>query len=142
MGKWKFFSLCALIFIPILNLVVLQVADNLNTLVVEQPMEESLDVCLSSLYLCLIKQEDEKILSRVLYTTRKAFFMHELKNDSKNWVRRICYYNALLQVLKNSDSPKFLEFVGKNAPKDRKQSQIEDLAAQVQLLCEKSVIQD
>ena len=105
-------------------------------------MEESLDVCLSSLYLCLIKQEDEKILSRVLYTTRKAFFMHELKNDSKNWVRRICYYNALLQVLKNSDSPKFLEFVGKNAPKDRKQSQIEDLAAQVQLLCEKSVIQD
>ena len=71
--------------------------------------------------------------------------MHELKNEPEEWIRRKLYYNSILEVLKNpnfdreqtENTESFVNYVKKNAPRDRKQTHIEDLASQVLLLCEK-----
>ena len=76
----------------------------------------------------------------------RGFFKHELKNEPQEWLRRKLYYNSVRKVIKTLDyssgmlennQQNFVNFVKKNVGKDRKQSQLEELASEVQLICEK-----
>ena len=83
----------------------------------------------------------------LLFLMKKArgFFKHELKNEPQEFLRRKLYYNSVLKVMKTMDfsssleenEKAFVNFVKKNVAKDKKQSQLEDLASEVQLICEK-----
>ena len=132
-----------------LYIMCLQIMDNLCTLIHDQPLDSIHMVdCLSNLMLTILPQEK---LLRIMLKKSRGFYMHELKNEPTEWIRRKLYYNGVLQILKSLDSSRsekgtkieqdgalqFVNFVKKNVLKDRKQSQIEDVVSQVQLLCEK-----
>ena len=76
----------------------------------------------------------------------RGFFKHELKNEPQEWLRRKLYYNSVLKVMKTLDSSSgsleeneqtFVNFVKKNVAKDKKQTQLEEVASEVQLMIEK-----
>ena len=85
----------------------------------------------------------------LLFVMKKArgFFKHELKNEPQEFLRRKLYYNSILKVMKTIDFSStlqenertFVNFVKKNVAKDRKQPQLEEVASEVQLLCEKFI---
>merc|ERR1711890_95487 len=95
-----------------------------------------------------IEHGSEKLAKALLKKTR-GFFNHEKINESQEWIRRQLYYDFVFKVLKSLDSQDssslsgnanavtFVATMGKNVLKDRKQSQLEELATDVQLLCEK-----
>ena len=83
----------------------------------------------------------------LLFVMKKArgFFKHELKNEPQEFLRRKLYYNSVLKVMKTmnfsssleENEKTFVNFVKKNVAKDKKQSQLEEVASEVQLICEK-----
>ena len=129
-----------------------QVVENICTLIHDQPMD-SIDLvdCLANITRFLMNIQDENnqdeasILLTFFLKKSRGYFKHELKNEPQEWLRRKLYYNSVLKVLKNLDTSSLLQsneksfvtFVRKNVPKDRKQSQLEDVASEVQLICEK-----
>ena len=126
-----------------------KVGNNICTLIHDQPLDSTdLMDCLANLIQSLINIQDQKEETKsLIFLMRKArgFFKHELKNEPTEFLRRKLYYNSVLKVMKSMDfSSKldenqlaFVNFVKKNVSKDRKQSQLEELASEVQLICEK-----
>ena len=124
-----------------------QVATNICTLIHDQPLD-SLDLveCFSNLIKSVMNIQDSESKS-LLFVMKKArgFFKHELKNEPQEFLRRKLYYNSILKVMKTIDfsstlqenEKTFVNFVKKNVAKDRKQPQLEEVASEVQLLCEK-----
>ena len=124
--------------------------DNVCELVRSAPYDSvELVDCLSNLTLSVIEQGTEKLMLGLLKKTR-GFFYHEQKDDVKEWIRRPLYYNFVFKVLKSiemdfqnvnkqltANAVTFVTTMSKNVVKDRKQSRLEELAADVQLLCEK-----
>lgn len=121
---------------------------NLYTLIQDQPVDAiELVNCLAHLTNWIIEYGDEKLAFGYLKKSRVAIYIHELKNHPQEWLRRQLYYTFLKQVLvgfvknptvKKAESKNcFIKFVSRNLVKDRKQSQLEELVSEVQLLCEK-----
>jgi hypothetical protein len=120
--------------------------DNLCEIIRSEPTDEVTD-CLASLTLTVItaltSAEAEKLLKALLKKTR-GFYTHEKINETKEWSRRLLYYNFVTKVLKkldvdlkNEKAVTFVNMMRKNVIKDRRQPQLEELAACVQELCEK-----
>ena len=111
----------------------------------EPSTEGELVDCLVYLALATFKHCSPKVTKGFLKKTR-YFFNHEAVNEPKEWIRRGLYYTFVQKVLQNMPQGKtglgenaaiFVNFIQKNVVRDRKQPQLEDLAADVQIICEK-----
>ena len=99
--------------------------------------------CLAFLALAILKHGSPKVTKGLLKKTR-SFFNHENVNEPKEWIRRGLYYNFVQKVLRNiemletqENAAIFVNMIQKNVVRDRKQPQLEELATDVQILCEK-----
>ena len=103
--------------------------------------------CLLYSALATFKHCSPKVTKGFLKKTR-YFFNHEQVNEPKEWIRRGLYYTFVQKVLQNITCGKagkgtaenaaiFVNFIQKNVVRDRKQPQLEDLAGEVQIMCEK-----
>lgn len=129
------------------------ILDNLCEVARSEPnldYEDDLVDCLAGLAAFVISLDEDKLVKALLKKTR-AFFSHEKINEPKEWTRRRLYYNFVLKTLQKEHNAEdhrgggqlhdgvmiFVNMMKKNVLKDRNQAALEEVASNVQELCEK-----